>query len=154
MSDHRWATVASVVAALRDCTDLAGVQVEPGFPGATHQAEVVYADVLDTAGDAEVPVTHGPDLALTIDDNWTLPLELRVSNRAGLDDTATRLGELAAAVTDTIRANADVGTEVGAGWFTVDLTVTRRTDAVAQTPQGYIGAARIELGIHSRRQES
>lgn len=141
-TDHRTAVVLAVVDLLDDWADLAGVQVEAGWPGDNQRDEAVWVDEMD--GTLTLPAT-GPATVLA-DDEFRIPIEVRVAQAGGLARTRARLGEIVAAVTDAIRSKPDLDDLAGTGWALLDIAFdgSQRRDAVWDSPGGALGAARLE----------
>lgn len=146
-TDHRSTIVLAIVDALNACPELAGVQREAGWPGEDTRSEAVWVDEIEP-GTIESPVS-GP-ATLVEDDRFTIPLEVRVSGIADLGRCRGRLGELCAAVFDTIRSHPDLDDLTGTGWVVNWVQLLNRRDAVWRSPAGAFGAARIELDVFVR----
>ena len=141
-TDHRSAVVLAVTDLLAASPDLARVQVAAGWPAEDQAAEAVWVDEMD--GTLTLPAT-GPATVLA-DDEFRVPLEVRVSQAGDLAATRARLGELVAAVTDAIRAHPDLDDLTGTDWELTDIAFdgSQRRDAVWDSPAGAFGAARLE----------
>lgn len=141
-TDHRSAVVLAVTDLLAASQDLAGVQVAAGWPGEDQAAEAVWVDEVD--GTLTLPAT-GPATVLA-DDEFRVPIEVRVSQAGDLTATRARLGELVAAVTDAIRSHPDLDDLDGTGWALTDIAFdgSQRRDVVWDSPAGPAGAARLE----------
>lgn len=140
----RWQAAKRLVDLIQAHPNMAGVQVEPGWPGDTQQAESVWIESL--TGTETVPYMKGGARVVT-DDRFDIPLQIRVANRADLDATGTRLAEIVGAVQDIVKDDPSLGftpadmLEVDLG--EVDLTLGR-------TPEGVFGFARMTIAAHAR----
>lgn len=138
----RWDITLRLVELLRETPALAGVQVEPGWPGDQLAAESIWVGNLD--GELSVPVMNAGRAFR--DDRWSIPLQIGVSNRDNLDDTATRLSQLIDAVDGVIADDQTLG-DVD-GLISADAGAVRST--VARTPQGHLGVAEFVVSCHAR----
>ncbi|MBM3659477.1 MAG: hypothetical protein FJW95_08215 [Actinobacteria bacterium] len=123
--------------------DLAGVQVEPGWPGDQLEAEAVWVDELD--GEVTYPVMVGGRKHR--DDKFTIPFQIRVAGQSDLDSTMTRLSEIVAAIEDVF---AD---DPSADGFTglIDAVISReRMTSGDLRGAGVIGFGEITVACHAR----
>lgn len=143
LASVRWQTANQIVELLRLRPPMAGVAVEPGWPGDKFvKAEMVWIDHI--AGTSEIPVmTAGRKQR---DDKFTIHLLTRVAGYKSLDDTVTRLSEIMGAVEDILADDptlADFPSIVSAELDTGDTTT-------GVTPEGPLGFGEQTVQIHSR----
>lgn len=141
----RWIVAKQLVDLLSAHADLAGVQVEPGWPGDTQKAESIWINSL--SGSEEYPYMVGSDTRQVTDDRFDIPLQMRVANRKQLDETMQRLTELVAAVQDIVKDDPTLGL-FAEGVLETDLGQADMT--AGRMPEGVLGFARMVLAVHAR----
>lgn len=139
----RWATTNQLVALIRDASAATGVVVEPGWPGDQNvRPEMLWVD--DITSTQEIPVMSGGRMHR--DDFFTIRFLSRVAGRKTLDETMSRLDELAALIENPVADGPtleDLDGVVSAEIATTDMTCGR-------TPDGCLGYGVHEVRVHSR----
>lgn len=139
----RWATVKHLVDLLRAHESMAGVLVEPGWPGDLNMTdEMVWLDEL--SGDVSIPVATGGRKHR--DDRFTVPLLVRVAGRRDLDATMSRLTEVCAAIEDVLADDPTLESFDGI----VSAQITDEDQTCGSTPEGPLGFGRVVVSVHSR----
>lgn len=139
----RWEAATRIVDLLRADGSLVGVTVEPGWPGDRYQtAQLIWIDELD--GECEIPVMTGGRKQRN--DNFDIPLQMRVIGLGTLDDTMDKLSVLVAAV-ENLLAN-DTSLNSLDGVLSAEITRERMTSAVF--PEGPVGFAEVVVSVSTR----
>lgn len=139
----RWEAATRVVALLRSEPLLAGVTIEPGWPGdRVPQAELIWLDEID--GTVAIPVMTGGRKQR--DDVFTLPLQMRVIGLGTLDDTMARLATLVATVEDLLADDTSLADLEGV--LSAEVTEERQTSAMF--PEGPAGFAEVVITVSTR----
>jgi hypothetical protein len=138
----RWAVTKHLVDLLRADPDLAGVRVEPGYPGDDAGAECVWVYGLD--GDLSIPVMTGGRKQR--DDRFEIPFQVAVQNNRDLDSTFTRLTQIVAAIEDVLANDPSMGGIDGV----VSAEITRERLSCGPSRQLWMGVAEVVVSVHSR----
>lgn len=138
----RWTVVKHLIDTLRADPRLAGVRVEPGYPGDEAGAECVWVYGLD--GDVEIPVMTGGRKQR--DDKFDIPLIIRVMNNADLDPTFQRLTEIVGAIEDTLADDSSMAGVDGV----LSAEIGHIGMSCGPTKQLYAGVAEVTVSVHSR----
>lgn len=139
----RWPICQQFIALLRDQPLLAGVQVEPGWPGDQLAAEAIWVDGMD--GQLTLPVMMAG--RKIVDDKFLLTIVFHVTNRTDLYDTQNRLSEMVSAALNVIQN--DPGLDNFDGVLDSDPP-TIRGPVAALSPEGHVGYADLTVNVHSR----
>ena len=139
----RWVACQRIVSILRSDNLLAGVTVEPGWPGdRVSSAQLIWIDELD--GTCEIPVmTAGRKQR---NDDFDIPLQMRVLGLGTLDDTMNQLSVLVASVENAL-AN-DTSLDDLDGVLSAEVTRERMTSAMF--PEGPVGFAEVVVSVSTR----
>lgn len=139
----RWVVTKHVLDLIRKCKPLAGVQIEPGWPGDTIKDEAIWVDRLD--GDIDIPVMTGGRKQR--DDKFDIPLQFRVAGKASLDGAMSRLGELMGTVESLLADDPGLSEQVGV----VAATVTREQETSGDLGEnGRLAFGEIVVTVHVR----
>lgn len=136
----RWEITKHLLDLVRD--ELVDVQVEPGWPGDQQKNESVWINDLD--GEVTIPLANAGRKYR--DDQFRVPFEVRVSNRASLDDTAQRVQEIVNAIEDVLADDPTLADYPGL--VSAEINSIRAT--CARTPQGHIGFGEVVVSAHVR----
>lgn len=138
----RWSVVNRLLTNLRSSPEMAGVLIEPGWPGDRVKPETIWVDFL--GGPVSIPVMKAGRKER--DDNFDIPLEIRVANNTSLDLTMARLTELVAAVEDILADDPSLDDLEGV----IDAEITNERMTCAETREGHLGFAEVVVSVHSR----
>ena len=140
----RWAACEKIVSLLQADASMAGVTVSSGWPGdnAAPMAQLVWIDEID--GPVSIPVMVGGRKERN--DDFDVPLQIRVLGYGTLDDTMTRLSEIVAAVENTL-AN-DTSLDSLDGVLSAEITRERMTSAMF--PEGPVAFAEVVVSVSTR----
>ncbi len=139
----RWDACTRIVSLLRADNTLTGVTVEPGWPGdRVPAAQLIWVDELD--GTCEIPVmTAGRKQR---NDDFDIPLQMRVMGLGTLDDTMGKLSVLIAAVENALAD--DTSLDDLDGVLSAEITRERMTSAMF--PEGPVGFAEVVVSVSTR----
>ena len=139
----RWAACKAIVSLLRSDNSLAGVNVEPGWPGdRVPNAQLIWIDELD--GTCEIPVmTAGRKQR---NDDFDIPLQMRVLGLGTLDDTMNQLSVLVASVENALANDTSLDNLDGV----LSAEVTRERMTSAMFPEGPVGFAEVVISVSTR----
>ena len=139
----RWDACTSVVTILRADATLAAVTVEPGWPGdRPPTAQLIWIDELD--GTCEIPVMTGGRKQRN--DDFDIPLQMRVIGLGTLDDTMDQLSVLVAAVENALANDTSLGSLDGV----LSAEITRERMTSAMFPEGPVGFAEVVVSVSTR----
>lgn len=139
----RWQVAKTIVDSLRNSGNLAGVLIEPGYPGAENlRPDSIWVDELE--GDIDIPVYQGGRKQR--DDKFTIPFEIRVVDRTDLDATQTRLSQIVAVFEDVFANDPSLGRMDGV----VAAQISHERQTVGWIPDGPVGFAEITVSVHVR----
>ena len=139
----RWAACQAIVSLLRSDQSLAGVTVEPGWPGdRAPNAQLIWIDELD--GTCEIPVMTGGRKQRN--DDFDIPLQMRVIGLGTLDDTMGQLSVLVAAVENLLADDTSLDDLDGV----LSAEVTRERMTSAMFPEGPVGFAEVVVSVSTR----
>lgn len=139
----RWEAATRIVDLLRNDPALAAVSVEPGWPGdRSPSAQLIWIDELD--GTCEIPVMTGGRKQRN--DDFDIPLQMRVIGLATLDEIMDRLSVLIAAV-ENLLAN-DTSLNNLDGVLSAEITRERMTSSTF--PEGPVGFAEVIVSVSTR----
>lgn len=139
----RWAACQRIVSLLQSDNTLTGVTVEPGWPGdRAPTARLIWIDELD--GTCEIPVMTGGRKQRN--DDFDIPLQIRVIGLGTLDDTMGQLSVLVAAVENAL-ANSTTLEDLD-GVLSAEITRERMTSAMF--PEGPVGFAEVVVSVSTR----
>jgi hypothetical protein len=120
-----------------------GVTVEPGWPGdRAPTAQLIWIDELD--GTCEIPVMTGGRKQRN--DDFEIPLQIRVIGLGTLDETMVRLTEILAVIENTLAS--DTSLDDLDGVLSAEITRERMTSAMF--PEGPVGFAEVVVSISTR----
>lgn len=145
----RWDAINQLVSIIRQDDRCGGCDVEPGWPGDTEvRKEAIW--IGDEDGDLTIATIRSG--RKHVDDEFTLPVNVRVVGRADLDATRQRLDELLAAVHDAVvdTASLDSLADDDGAWTVISAVPTTKRATVGRTPQGCIGFAEYVVTVHIR----
>jgi len=139
----RWAACEKIVALLQADAAMADVTVSPGWPGdMVPTAQLVWIDEVD--GPVSIPVmTSGRKER---NDDFDIPLQVRVAGYGTLDDTMTRISEIVGVVEDTLADDTSLDSLDGV----LSAEITRERMTSAMFPEGPIGFAEVIVSITTR----
>lgn len=139
----RWAAAERIVELLRRSNMLTGVTVEPGWPGdRVPQAQLIWIDEID--GPTEIPVMTGGRKHRN--DDFDIPLQIRVLGQITLDETMSRVSVLMSAVEDELAADTSLGDLDGV----LSAEVSRMRITSAMLPEGPAGFAEVTVSVTTR----
>lgn len=140
----RWAAVKQIVDLLSTSPLMANVTVCPGFPGEeiAKTRELIYVDEVD--GQVSIPVMVGGRKERN--DDFDIPLEVKVIGFVSLDDTMRRLTEIVSVIEDTLADDTSLGGLDGV----LSAEITRERMTSAQLPEGPVGFAQVVVSISTR----
>lgn len=139
----RWTCVKHLIDLLRDHALMAGVVVEPGWPGDQVGPETVW--VADLDGQVNIPVMTGGRKQR--DDLFRIPFEIRIVGNVDLDATFARLTEIVSAIEDVLADSPTLSELDGV----VSAEVTEERFSIADVPAtGRVGMAELVVSVHSR----
>jgi hypothetical protein len=127
---------------LRADPDLAGVRVEPGYPGDDTGPEAVWVYGLD--GELRIPLMQAGRKQR--DDRFEIPFQIAVNNNRDLDTTFQRLTEIVAAIEDVLADDPSLGGIDGV----IDAEIVRERLSCGPSRQLYMGIAEVVVSVHSR----
>ena len=132
-----------IVALLTGDNRMAGVTVSPGWPGDNvPSAQLVWITEID--GETSIPVMVGGRKQRN--DDFTIPVEIRVAGYGTLDDTMTRVSEIVAVIEDTLANDTSLGSLDGV--LSAEIISERMTSAMF--PEGPIGFAEVIVAVSAR----
>jgi len=139
----RWSACQRIVSLLQSDATLMGVTVEPGWPGdRAPTAQLIWIDELD--GTCEIPVMTGGRKQRN--DDFEIPLQIRVIGLGTLDETMVRLTEILAVIENTLAS--DTSLDDLDGVLSAEITRERMTSAMF--PEGPVGFAEVVVSISTR----
>lgn len=139
----RWECVTDIITSLAGMPMIAGqTTVHPGWPGDEETGEIVWISDLD--GEVSTPVSKAGRRYR--DDQFDIPIQVRVFGRRDLDDTGARLTEIVSAVEDFLADDATIGDLDGV----VDAEITSIRSTLRELPEGPIGFAEVVVSVHAR----
>lgn len=131
-----------IITLLRATGELVDVQIETGWPGDGMRAESIYPGPIE----ADVEVPNSRSGTRDRDELLDIPLEVRVASKNTNDDTLDRLGEIIAAIDETI-AQADTLDDHPK---VVSAELTYISFIVGNSKEGYVGFADLTISVHTR----
>lgn len=132
------------------------MQVEHCWPGDQQKPESIWLNPTEGI-EANVPVFHGPASAnnpITLDDKFTIPIEIMVQNPGSTPVTAeARLGELYRAVIATIAADPGLASiSAPTGWYVFAAVVGAiEGPGTARGREGAQSYASVVIHVHARK---
>ena len=140
----RWAAVNQIVTLISSSPLMANVVVAPGFPGEqiAKTAQLVWIDEID--GQVSIPVMVGGRKERN--DDFDIPIEVKVVGFATLDDTMQRLVEIVAVIEDTLADDTSLGDLDGV--LSAEISRERITSAIL--PEGPVGFAQVTVSVSTR----
>jgi hypothetical protein len=138
----RWAVTKHLVDLIRANPDLAGVRVEPGYPGDEAGAEAIWVYGLD--GELSIPLMQAGRKQR--DDRFEIPFQVAVSLNANLDTTFQRLTEIVAAIEDVLADDPSLGGIDGV----IAAEITSERLSCGPSRQLYMGVAEVVVSVHAR----
>lgn len=143
----RWVLALRLIEQIRDAPELVDVRVEPGWPGERFvKPEMVWIDDID--GDVTIPLIKAARKIR--DDEFTVPLEIRVTNRKDLDATMSRLFEIIAAIEDALADSITLGDGASALPGLIACAITSIRTTAAGLPEGHVGFGEVIVTAHTR----
>lgn len=142
----RWACAQQLIEILRAEPALDGVQIEPGFPGDVGtRREAIWLDAMTGTVTARVMT---PDRRM-LDDNFVMPLQLRVAGHRTLDGAMARISELLHAAYQPIVTG--VSTLQGLDGVVSALPGELNGPTAGETPSdGVLAFASLTVDVHAR----
>lgn len=140
----RWAAVNQIVSLISASPLMTGVVVTPGFPGEqiAKTRELVYVDEVD--GQVSIPVMVGGRKERN--DDFEIPIEIKVVGFGTLDETMVRLSEIVAVIEDTLADDTSLGALDGV----LSAEITRERMTSAMLPEGPVGFAQVIVSVSTR----
>lgn len=140
----RWALTKHLIEILRASEQLAGVQIEPGFPGDRQEAESIWVDGLD--GEVNIPVAKADRMHR--DDKFDIPFQIRVAGKVDLDETMQRVSEIVAGIEDPLATDPHLEDYAGA-IVAAEITDERMTAGEIKGA-GWVGFAEVVVNVWVR----
>ena len=145
----RWSAINQLVSIIRQDDRIGGAVVEPGWPGENEmRSETIWIG----DEDGEVSIVTIREGRKVTDDQFTLPVNVRITGRTTLLATRQRLDELVAAVHDATveTASLDSLSDDDGAWFVVSAVPASKRATGGRTAQGCIGFAEYVVAVHIR----
>lgn len=142
----RWLFVDAVLSAWRADPELAGVQLEYGFPGADRiERESVY--VAADSGDVSIPTTKAGRKHR--DDQWKTTVVVSVLLPDGeLGEAKARVEQIVGALCDTFADDPSIGGLDGL----IDAEIGHQSGTTARLAEGAWSTVTLEIDAHARYQ--
>ncbi len=140
----RWAAVNQIVSLVSESPLMAGVVVATGFPGEqiAKTAQLVYIDEID--GVVSIPVMVGGRKERN--DDFEIPIQIKVIGFGTLDETMIRLTEIIAVIENTLAENTSLADLDGV--LSAEISRERMTSAMLQ--EGPVGFAEVIVSVSTR----
>lgn len=138
----RWACVTEIVSGLGGMPMMSGAQVDPGWPGDEAKPELVWVSDLD--GEVTIPVSKAGRMYR--DDQFQIPLQVRVFGKRTTTLTGDRLHEIVSAIEDYFADDCTIGDFDGV----VSAEVSSVRSTITTLPEGPIGFAEVVVSVHAR----
>lgn len=138
----RWTVTKHLVDLLRVDPDLAGVRIEPGYPGDDVAPEMIWVYGLD--GELSIPLMQAGRKQR--DDRFEIPFSIAVNLNADLDTTFRRLTQIVAVIEDVLADDPSLGGIDGV----IDAEITRERLSCGPSHQLYMGLGEVVVSVHSR----
>ena len=119
--------------------------IYPGWPGeqtARATAQMVWIDDID--GNVSIPVMVGGRKQRN--DDFEIPLEIRVVGLLTLDDTMRRLTDIIAVIENTLADDTSLSDLDGV----LSAEITRERLTSAMSPEGPLGFAQVTVSVSTR----
>lgn len=140
----RWIAVNRIVDLLGSSPIMSNVVIAPGFPGEqiARTRELVWVDEID--GPVSIPVMVGGRKERN--DDFDIPIEIKVVGLGTLDDTMRRLTEIVAVIEDTLADDTTLADLDGV----LSAEITRERMTTATLPEGPVGFAQVVVSVSTR----
>ena len=139
----RWAACEKIVELLDADSTLDGVTISPGWPGdRVPNAQLIWIDEVD--GNVSIPVMVGGRKERN--DDFDVPLQIRVAGYGTLDDTMTRLSAIVGAVENCLANDTSLGSLDGV----LSAEISRERMTSAMFPEGPVGFAEVIVSVSTR----
>ena len=139
---NRWTVASEILTFVREHEDMVGVKVTALWPGEDLADETVWLDEL--AGELSNPLMGSGRKYR--DDNFTVPLNVRIVGKATEEACMTRLAEVLGAIESVVADHTEIAALSGV------VTVSAPTVEMfgAETRDGFIGRGVVTIPVLSR----
>ena len=139
----RWVACKKIVQLLQADGNMNAVTVSPGWPGdRVPQAQLVWVDEID--GNVDIPVMTGGRKQRN--DDFDIPLQIRVSGFATLDETMSRVASIVGTIENVLADDTTLGLLDGV----LSAQISRERMTSAMLPEGPVAFAEVVVSITTR----
>ena len=140
----RWTAINRIITLLTAEPKMTGVLIASGWPGEqiAKTAQLVWVDEID--GEVSMPVMVGGRKERN--DNFDIPLQIRVLGFGTVDDTMKRITEIVSVIEDTLADDTSLDGLDGV----LGAEITRERMTSAMLTEGPAGFAEVIVSVYTR----